>query len=166
MRYFVLFAGLVAAACTPKAPITQEPIGMLFSSAEQQSKVTGLDLVEVRARVRTEDETLELGGVPCRVNGPGYAADFVTPAAVQLPLFGNTAPQLVVTCRYEGEVQTKSLRARNISAEERREQQRRLLDDLQDGESRASVFVRINIPRRPGGFDEFRYNDGTFTFGR
>ncbi|MEL6916041.1 MAG: hypothetical protein AAFP13_16215 [Pseudomonadota bacterium] len=141
---------------------------MAFADDVRQASVTGLDTVIVRNRLNTGEETAELASVPCRLNGPGYGADFTTPAAVELPLFGNTAPQLSLSCTFRGETQARTLTATNISERERREARRRALDDLsEDGRSGARVLLTLNFDRRRGrGFDAFRYPDTTFTFRR
>jgi len=169
MRWIIGLGALTIAGCTAKAPISQAPVAMNFSNAARQAAVTGLNVSEVRARLRTDDGRAELRGVPCRLTGPGYTANFTTPAALQLPVFGNTAPQLALSCQYEGETRTTTISARNLTQERRDEARRDFLDRLSDGDGDGvNVGVRINLsfPRRPGGFDEFRYEDETLTFVR
>ncbi|MEM1101867.1 MAG: hypothetical protein AAGH73_10105 [Pseudomonadota bacterium] len=155
-------------ACVATAPITQAPIQMRFTNDIREASVTGIDTVIVRNRLRTGDTRAELSAVPCQLTGPGYAAQFTTPAAVQLPLFRNTAPQLALSCTYQGETQTRTLTAANISERERREARRRALEDPEeDGVSGTRILLSLNFDRRrEGRFDVFRYPDATFTFRR
>ncbi|MEM9436456.1 MAG: hypothetical protein AAGA15_05390 [Pseudomonadota bacterium] len=158
---------LLLAGCVPMAPITQSPVQMSFATEERQNAVTGLDTATVRARLLADDTSAEIVRVPCRVSGPGYSATFVTPAAVEFPLFRNTAPQVTLSCSYDGETQTRTLNARNVSERERREARRRLLDDLEDGDrSGVSLLLAYNTSFRRRGFDEFDYPESTFRFRR
>ncbi|MEM6727784.1 MAG: hypothetical protein AAF618_04730, partial [Pseudomonadota bacterium] len=119
------------------------------------------------ARLRTEDSSGELAAVPCRLSGPGYSAAFATPAIVELPVFGNDAPQLALSCRYDRETQSRRLTAQNLSEEERRRERERLLDDLRENGDGLGVAVTIGLStRRDRGFDTFAYPSTTFTFRR
>ncbi|MEO1796465.1 MAG: hypothetical protein AAFR53_05565 [Pseudomonadota bacterium] len=158
------------AGCVATAPITQPPVTMTFADPARQVSVTGLDTITVRNRLRTDDTTGELAGVPCRLNGPGYTARFVSPATLELPLFGNTAPQLALSCTFEGETKSTTLAARNVSEAARREARQRALEDLAERDGSfvsASIFLDLSSQRRgSNGFDEFEYASTSFTFRR
>ncbi|MEM1235639.1 MAG: hypothetical protein AAGI10_01630 [Pseudomonadota bacterium] len=165
LRFMPLAAVALLAACTAKAPITQPPVEMSFAETERTKAITGVDTVNIRARLRTGNQSAELANVPCRLSGPGFSAQFLTPASVELPVFGNTAPQLALSCEYEGETKSSSLNARNVSEDQRREDLRRAYDRRYwPG---GGVFIGVQFSRRgPDGFDIFRYPDRTLTFNR
>ncbi|MEM9349949.1 MAG: hypothetical protein AAGA47_06785 [Pseudomonadota bacterium] len=168
LRLVPFFAApLLLMGCVATAPITQAPVQMSFATEERRNAVTGLDTATVRARLIEDDTSAEIVRVPCRVSGPGYSATFVTPAAVEFPLFRNTAPQVTLSCSYDGETQTRTLNASNISERERREARRRILDDLDDGHrSSVGLLLAYNTSFRRRGFDEFDYPGATFRFRR
>ena len=169
IRRSIAFATALAtlAACSPQAPITQPPVAMAFLSAEKERAVTGIDTVTVRARLRQDRETTELTGVPCVLDGPSYTASFRTPATLNLPVFGNTAPQVALSCRYDGESRAVTLVARNLSEQERQENRNRVLAEIGEDGTRLSALINIDLtPRRPRGFDTFAYPDQSFTFRR
>lgn len=166
LRLLWVILPALLAGCAPKAPITQAPVQMSFVDKTRSASVIGIDAIEVRTRLNQNDETVELAGVPCRLSGPGYSASFVTPAAVELPIFRQNAPQLSLSCRYEDETRTQALRARNITEEQRREARRRALDDLDDDDGGFRVLLSLDLSRSRRGFDQFRYSDTTFTFRR
>lgn len=168
MRSLPLLACALLAGCVATAPITQPPVSMSFQNASRAAQATGLEPVTVRARLSANDEIAELASVPCQLNGPGYSARFVTPAVLELPIFGNTAPQVSLSCTYGGETRTRSLRATNVSELERRKAREKALDELrEEGRSGASIFLTIGLGQRgPRGFDEFDYPDTAFLFRR
>ncbi|MEM1374204.1 MAG: hypothetical protein AAGF78_07475 [Pseudomonadota bacterium] len=141
---------------------------MSFQSPSRAAAATGLEPATVRARLATNDQTAEIAAVPCQLNGPGYSARFVTPAVLDLPIFGSTAPQVSLSCTFEGETRTRALRATNVSELERRKARERALDELrEEGRSGASVLLTIGLGQRgPRGFDEFDYPDTAFVFRR
>ncbi|MEM1234973.1 MAG: hypothetical protein AAGH70_12690 [Pseudomonadota bacterium] len=168
MRSILLVCPLLLAGCVATAPITQPPVAVSFQSTERTETITGVETVTVRARLQKSDQLAELGAVPCRLSGPGYTAAFRTPAVLELPLFGNNAPQLSLSCTFEGETKTRALRAINVSERQRREARRRFLNDLDDRHvSGARIFLGIGLNRTGrGGFDEFNYPNTAFTFQR
>ena len=168
LRSLSILALPLLTACVATAPITQAPIQMNFANPARAQAVTGVDSVIVRSRLRTDETTAELAAVPCRLSGPGYSARFTTPAIVELPVFRNTAPQLALSCSYDGETKSTSINAENISAKERREARQKALEELSEGDrSGVSVLLAIQLGNRGRrGFDEFRYPDRTFTFRR
>ncbi len=168
MRALLPIAALAAlCGCVSSAPISQAPIDMNFANQSRETASTGIETSIIRARLRTNGQTAELANVPCRVTGPGYAASFTTPAALQLPLFGNTAPQLSLACTYQGETQTRSLNARNISEAQRREAREQLLEDIRENGEGLSAHIMVQLgSRRASGFDEFDYRNTSFTFRR
>ena len=168
MRLIFLTAPALVAGCVATAPITQPPVKVSFQSPDRAGEVTGVETITVRTRLATTDQTAEIAAVPCRLSGPGYGMTFQTPAVIELPLFGNTAPQLSLSCSYDGETRSRALRATNVSAEERREARREAIEELRDeGASGLSVLVNIGFGRSgPRGFDEFDYPNTTFTFRR
>jgi len=162
-----LFALTLLSGCVATAPITQAPIKMQFQDPNRQSQITGFDTATVRTRLSENDTRAELGSVPCRLSGPGYDARFSTPAVLELPLFGNTAPQVTLSCTFDGETRSRTLSARNVSEEERREARRPALDDLREDEnSRLRIVLSLRLQSSRRGFDEFRYPDTSFTFRR
>ncbi|MCH2078521.1 MAG: hypothetical protein MK180_16880 [Rhodobacteraceae bacterium] len=168
MRLMLLAAPALLAGCVATAPITQPPVKMSFQSSDRAGKVTGVETVTVHTRLATSDHTAEVAAVPCRLSGPGYSATFQTPAILELPLFGNTAPQLSLSCAYDGETRSRALTATNVSAQERREARKEAIEELsEEGASGTSVLLSIGFGRRgPRGFDEFDYPNTTFTFRR
>ncbi|MEO0484952.1 MAG: hypothetical protein AAF092_03445 [Pseudomonadota bacterium] len=154
-------------ACAPRAPITQPPVAVTFLKESAQSAQTGVDTTTVRTRLRQDGQTTELVGVPCILDGPNYTARFQTPATLTLPLFGNTAPQVALSCRYDGESRSVALRARNLSEEERRANRDRVIAEISESGARVSALLNFDLtPRRPQGFDTFSYPDQSFTFRR
>ena len=168
MRLMLFAAPALLAGCVATAPITQPPVKVAFQSPDRVGQVTGVETVTVRARLTTNDQTAEVAAVPCRLSGPGYGATFQTPAVVELPLFGNTAPQLSLSCSYDGETRSRALRATNVSEQERREARREAFDDLrEEGASGLNVLLSVGFRRRGApGFDEFDYPNTTFKFRR
>lgn len=163
--FFVLLTAITVTGCVATAPITQPPVTMRFSSAESRANVTGLDSVIIRTRLRQGDTSAELASVPCRLNGPGFEARFTTPAILELPILDNAAPQVALSCRFDGETKSTTLVATNISEEERREAREDALDDLEDGDASARLVLLLNLRSRRGP-DTFRYPDRTLTFRR
>lgn len=164
-----LFVALpfLLAGCVATAPITQDPVKMTFATQEREAAVTGLDTATVRARLLENDTSAEIARVPCRISGPGYSATFVTPAAVEFPVFQNTAPQVTLSCSYDGETQTRTLNARNESERERQELRRRIINDFDDGyNSSVGLLLSFDLTNRRRGFDEFDYPETTFRFRR
>ncbi|MEM9855534.1 MAG: hypothetical protein AAF841_13965 [Pseudomonadota bacterium] len=162
-----LAASLSICACAPRAPVTEPAVSIAFASPAREAAATSFDTVTIRARLVEGDMRGELRGAPCRIQGPGYDARFVTPAILNLPVFGNDAPALALSCRYENETRSLTLRAVNLSEKARRDARREALDDIREDGGGLAVIVTLGLPRRDApGFDAFDYPDQSITFRR
>ena len=93
---------------------TAKPVDVKFSKSAQQG-VRGYSPMPVRAFKGQVAQNNEIIGVPCEVIGSGFSAKVVTPAAVNMPMYGAGSKAVYVKCTYEGEKLDTSFAAQNIT---------------------------------------------------
>ena len=112
-KFILALAALsLVAACEPYK--TAKPSDVRFASGGNKG-VLGYHPMPVRAFVGRISQKAELTGVPCEVVGSGFRAKVITPAALNVPVYGLKSRAIYVSCVYDGETVDLSLRPLNLT---------------------------------------------------
>jgi len=90
------------------------------SFANEQSKAFVAGLQPAKVGLEREGESKKLAA-QCSVQSSKYAASFVPPAVVNIPVYSQGWVPATLTCTYEGETYTKSFTPENLSRKARNE---------------------------------------------
>ena len=117
----VIFASLALSGCVSEGP-RQAATEVTFSS-QSTNPLFGYDetLVQVVAPKNLKKVISVIkpqDGVPCRLNGPNYSANFKTPGKALLPDYGSKSGPVTVTCVYQGVTRSQTVSAFDATARE------------------------------------------------
>lgn len=158
MRFYVpaalLGAALAMSGCANTQEVTTLPVNMTFTKQLQIQKYVTIPVWSVRYD-GTKEQRVE--GVPCRIVGQGFSADFQTPANLNMPVLGANTSDASVTCTYEGQQVTRILKPHN-QTEERATQ----VGYLAGGLVGALVVAAANESRDTGANDRLTYKPFKF----
>lgn len=115
----MLVAGLALAGCVSEGP--RQAVTEVTFSSQSANTLFGYDetLVQVVAPKNLKKVISVIkpqDGVPCRLNGANYSANFVTPGKVLLPDYGNKSAPVTVTCVYQGVTRSQTVSAFDATA--------------------------------------------------
>ena len=100
----------------------------------------------------------EITGVPCEVTGSGFSARVVTPAAVNVPVYGLRSKAIYVECTYNGQVKDVSLAAVNIT------ENKALANGASGGLLGVIIVGAVVAGRKNKDQDEYGYNAANMIF--
>ena len=158
----LLAAALLLAACAAPLPVPP-PVASEGSAVTRARDTTSFT---VRSYVTTGAQRREVAGLACRFEGPGFHADFVTPAEVTAPALGPSQPAATLRCRHDGEEQTQRLDPYNLTLSTRRaafETSSAKYGELRD--VIAETLHSLYTASHDGRHDDFAYPDTDFEFG-
>lgn len=154
-KIVVLAACLLATGCVEYQ--TAKPADVRFTSAAQPG-LKGYHPMTVRAFLGRVSQGTEIKGVPCDVIGSGYKAKIVTPAAINVPVYGLRSKAVYVECAYDGETLDKSLAPINIT------ENKAMANSGGGGLIGVIVTSAVVAARKNKEHDEYGYNNVVMTF--
>ena len=115
----MIIAGAVLAGCVSEGP--RQAVTEVTFSSQSSNPLFGYDetLVQVVAPKNLKKVISVIkpqDGVPCRLNGPNYSANFTTPGKVLLPDYGSKSGPVTVTCVYQGVTRSRTVSAFDATA--------------------------------------------------
>lgn len=90
---------LGVAACIP---VVTGPVQIIPST----DRGSAIWYTHFNVRTFTGDTTAEVTGASCRIEGPGFAGDFTSPARIRFPVFRNGRIDAAITCTSQGRTVT------------------------------------------------------------
>ena len=154
-KLIAITACLLVSACADFK--TAKPADIKFNS-KQQAGVRGYHPMPVRAFVGSATADKEITGVPCEVTGSGFSARVVTPAAVNVPVYGLRSKAIYVECTYNGQVKDVSLAAVNIT------ENKALANGASGGLLGVIIVGAVVAGRKNKDQDEYGYNAANMIF--
>lgn len=116
MRKSGLLAGVLAlGACGGGLPISTAPQSVRFTGEVPLSLVQSYDPVELRTRIGKD----EAPGAGCRLEGNGFTATVMTPALINLPVFGDKTRAVTVHCKLGENARTQVFQPYNATSKEK-----------------------------------------------
>ena len=103
---------LLVASCTEYQ--TAKPVDVKFTSSAQQG-LRGYTPMTVRAFRGQIGQNSEISGIACDVVGSGFTAKVITPATVNMPVYGAASKSVYVKCTHDGETIDVNRNAYNIT---------------------------------------------------
>jgi hypothetical protein len=157
-----IIAGLmccsVLVACETYEDAT--PVDVSFQTKASRN-IKGYSQVPVTSLIMKNGSQSKLTGVPCELKGSGFKAKFVTPAMVNVPVYGMATRSLLVTCRYGEETVSKTLLPVNLT------QVKAANTGFALGGLLGVLIVAsaVNSPQNKD-MDEYGYNPAPMVFGK
>lgn len=136
---------------------TAKPVDVVFN-AKQQQGLRGYHPTAIRAFNGTATQKTEIVGAPCEVTGSGFSAKIVTPAAVNIPVYGLRSKALYVKCSFNGQELDKSVPPLNLT------EQKALANGASGGLLGVIVVGAVVAGRKNKEQDEYGYNVPNFVF--
>lgn len=112
----------------------------------------------VRAFVGSATPDREISGVPCELIGSGFSARVVTPASVNVPVYGLRSKAIYVKCTYKGQEKDVSLAAVNIT------ENKAMASGAGGGLLGVIIVSAVVAGRKNKDQDEYGYNGATMVF--
>jgi len=154
-KILILTACLLVTGCAEFK--TAKPSDVTFN-AKQQSGIKGYHPMPVRAFLGSATANTEITGVPCDVIGSGFKARAVTPAAVNVPVYGLRSKAIYVKCSYNGQEKDVSRPAVNLT------ESKALANGASGGLLGIIVVSAVVAGRKNKEQDEYGYNDVNMIF--
>ena len=164
MRGAPFFGALALAACA--APVSAPPAPVV-ATADRGLAARGTSSFVLRTEAPGIFGMVEVAGIPCTLQAPGFRARFISPAEVSLPELGTHQPEARVTCTRDGRSQSLPLEPVNLTRAA--EQSRAMAEHQSDGRDflglglvTTAIIGGLRLTRPS---DIWGYRDATISFG-
>lgn len=164
MRGAPFFVALALAACA--GPVSPPPAPVL-ATVDRGLSARGSSSFILRTEAPGIFGPVEVAGIPCTLQAPGFRARFTSPAELRVPELGRRQPEARVTCTRDGRSQSLTLEPVNLTRAA--EQSRAMAEHRSDGRDflglglvTTAIIGGLRLSRPS---DVWGYRNATISFG-